>query len=155
MDGCRQIAKNLKKGKPFPIRESIGKIHQIQDQSLFNSHACGCLALSVEIDPVLLVPRVNKVWARLSMGKVFDMVRLKHKAIRKIISAVQDVFPGYYSSFDIDLEVESDPNIMPGSVSSLLSGLTKSAAAEAIELALGKPVEKMPLTADDITEAEE
>jgi len=155
MDGCRLIAKKLKKGEPFPIRESIGKVHKIQDQSLFNSHTCGCLALTVEIDPVLLVPKVNKVWARLSMGKVFDMVRLKHKAIRKIISAVQDVFPGYYSSFDIDLEVESDPSIMPGSVSSLLSGLTKSAATEAIELALGKPVEKMPLTADDITEAEE
>ena len=155
MDGCRRIAKNLKKrNKTFPIREPIGKVSMKKDVSLFNSHACGCLALSVEIDPVLLVPRVNKVWTRLSVGKVFDMVRLKHKAIRKIITAVQEVFPGYDSSFDIDIEIESNPDLMPGSVSSLLSGLTKSAAAEAIELALGKPVEHLPLTADDITEAE-
>ena len=155
MDGCRRLAKDLKKrGKTFPIRESIGKIQPKKDAALFNSHACGSLALSVEIDPVLLVPRVTKVWARLSMGKVFDMVRLKHKAIRKIISAVHEVFPGYDSSFDIDLEVETNPDIMPGSVSSLLSGLTKSAAAEAIGQALGRPVEKLPLTADDITEVE-
>ena len=156
MDGCRRIAKDLKKkDRKFPIREPIGKISAKKNASLFNSHACGCLALSVEIDPVLLVPRVTKVWSRLSVGKVFDMVRLKHKAVRKIISAVQEVFPGYDSSFDIDLEVESNPDLLPGSVSSLLSALTKSAAAEAIELALGKPVEHLPLTADDITEAEE
>lgn len=155
MDGCRRIAKTLKKkDKKFPIREPIGKITVKKNSSLFNSHACGCLALSVEIDPVLLVPRVTKVWSRLSMGKVFDMVRLKHKAMRKIISAVQEVFPGYDSSFDIDIEIESNPDLLPGSVSSLLSALTKSAATEAIELALGKPVEHLPLTADDITEAE-
>ena len=155
LDGCKRIAKELKKKtKSFPISVSIGKVQIKKGEALFNSHACGCLALSVEIDPVLLVPRVTKVWSRLYMGKVFDMVRLKHKAIRKIISAVQDVFPSYDSSFDIDLEVESNPDIMTGSVSSLLSGLTKSAAAEAIEQALGRPVEKLPLTADDITEVE-
>lgn len=149
-EGCRLIAEAEKAGQPYPIRQKIRTYAAESRNTFFDSFTCGCLALSLEIDPVLLIPKVTKVWARLAVGRVYDIVRMKHKARRNIITAVNSLFSGSDNAFEIDIEIEEDPALPPGSVSSLLTGLTKAAAAEAIELALKKKIDRLPLSVADM-----
>jgi len=146
---CKNIVFKKGNGTALPISEKL-TFDDVNKNILFASHSCGAVSLELEVDPLLFEPVIRKACIRLCVGKVYDLARLEYKAKQELTTIVRKFFPCSDKYFDVDIVTVVNPEFRPGSVSSLIRGLTISAACQALGQALGSTVSEIPVTVEDI-----
>lgn len=143
---CKEL-----KGKELPCSASVSFDCSDSDY-LFESDTFGTLVLELHIDPVMLVPVVDHIFARIKFGKIYNKIRIQRMIRQVISSTVKEICPVAENNFDIDLVVESDENFPAGSASSLIRGLTIASFTSAVSQALKHDLKTIPLQDNDILE---
>lgn len=146
---CKNIILKKGNGAALPLSEKLS-FDKTDKNILFASHSCGAVSLELEVDPLLFELVIRKACIRLSVGKVYDLARLEYKAKQELATIVRKFFPCSDKYFDVDIVTVVNPEIRVGSVSSLIRGLTISAACRALGQALGCTVSEIPVTLEDI-----
>lgn len=119
---------------------------------LYSSYCNGTVIVSLHVDYVTLMPVVDNVTARLAFGKVLNLQGLKSHLRQMIISTIAELCPDVNQNFKIDLKLASDQSKPLGGADSLVRGLTASSFLSALCQALGRNIEKMPVTQKDMFE---
>lgn len=125
-------------------------INHSDKKELFCSDAYGTVVLSLHIDPVLLVPVIDKVWAKVQFGKIYDMAKTTNRIRQLISQTIGELCPSAQNTYEVNLEVRENPEKPVASASSLVRGLTSAALISALSQSLGHTVYILPLHEENI-----
>lgn len=146
---CDEINRRLEKGELPPITTTVSNSRH-NGTHLFNSDTCGSIAVSLHIDTQSLCPVIDKIWARINFGKIFDVSKLKSSLKRQITMTILEICPCVKNTFDIDLLIHSDSSKPTGSASSLVRGLIISAFIDALSQATSHRIYRIPVSEHDM-----
>jgi len=142
--------------QPLPICESVLSPKQPAAKgSLFFSNCWVAVTLELEIDSVTLQPLVRSVWAAASLSRIFDEQILKSKIRHTIVTSLREAgaLLSHSDTFNIDITIASTGDQISTSITSALKGVTIAAFITALEQALGRPVDKVPVDGATILKA--
>jgi len=134
--------------QPLPICESVLSPRQGgANTTLFTSNTWVAVVLELEIDAIMLQPVIRSVWTTISMPKAPNEKTVKAKARQLIVRTLKEA-GGVLSndaSFDVDINIISEGDQLPSSISSAVRAAVDSAFISAVEQALGTPVTTFPV----------
>lgn len=105
------------------------------------------VVLELEIDAIMLQPVIRSVWTTISTPKAPNEKTVKAKARQLIVRTLKEA-GGVLSndaSFDVDINIISEGDQVPSSISSAVRAAVDSAFISAVEQALGNPVTTFPV----------
>lgn len=120
------------------------------DGVMFESNTAACLVLELHIDPVLLVPSIDRVYCHVLYGKVYRRDRIDNLLRQTISQTLREVCPCAKNTYNITIEADVDENVGVGSAKSLIRALTASAFASALSQALDEDIHRLPVHEQDI-----
>jgi len=145
---CSEIAKK-KTFARLPITVTAFSEADSADSCYFSS-CFGTVAVELHIDTVSLSPVIDNVWARFHMGHVFNMQQLISKARLSIFSVISEVLPNWSGKCNIDLNITQDGDYSLSSLTAAIRGLTLASLVNALSQAIGRYVNTVPITENDI-----
>lgn len=133
----------------LPITAVAKSDADISDPYYF-SNCFGTIAIELHIDPIMLSPVIDNIWAYFNMGHVFDMRKLEGKARHTITTMISEICPSIMTNCNIKLKFKQDATLTASSATAAIRGLTASALIGALSQALGHSVHTIPVTSEDI-----
>lgn len=146
----KEINTKLKaKSVSYPIMETVC-VNNVEKKELYESGTCGTVIVSLSLDSVMLVPKIDHVWARIRFGKVYNK-ELVINRLRQLISRTIDEFcPCAQNTYSIDINIHENATMDASSASSLVRGLTAASLVSALNQAFGHVVNQLPISENDI-----
>lgn len=145
---CTQLLKRMSLGAKPPLVQQAYYENE-KTIALYDANTFGTIAVDVHIDPIKVIPVIDKVTARLKFGKVYDTAALSRRIRQTISTTISELCPCAENTFDIDLKVRSNPNLPVASCISMVRGLTVSSLVCAVSQALGHDINKLPISDTD------
>ncbi len=148
MKACSELARKLTFSR-LPVTVSTDYEAELTDPFYFSS-STGAVAIDLHIDTVMLLPVIDNIWVNFHLGHVFSMDRLLNKARHTITTVLSDICPRYIGKCNIDIKIDQDGSFIASSLTAGLRGLTTAALVNALSQAMGHPIQRIPVTSDDI-----
>lgn len=152
--GCDMI-KQRRFNDPLPITVDVPlSADSEESNALFNTHSWCMVVAEVELDMVLFRPVVRHIWASSDFGNISDERTLTER-FNHVINGVISSY-GFKCNTDKDGKSRFGINLInrkdgyTSSATPVLRSLTIAAMFAAIEQAMGKDIDNLPVTGEDI-----
>lgn len=136
----------------LPISVTVGGSKKSNKNFLFSSKSWISLIIETSIDPITLDAIVYRVWANCSIGSLVNekayISNLKQVIINCLIELGAKI--AYGDNFIVDIKVEHKYDNISDSITSGLKGVVTAAFNTALEMALNKDNENLPISSESI-----
>ncbi|MCR5760868.1 MAG: molybdopterin-dependent oxidoreductase [Sphaerochaetaceae bacterium] len=160
LDAGEELPVTVQTSAPMPERHINTDPLEVRNGSVFDesewkgavtgTDAAGSAVVALSIDPVLLTPRIDRVWISLAMGRIINRPRFLRNVRQTAANIISEICPSADLSCRIELDLSEKSDGPLGSATSLVRGLVSSALLSALSQALSASVTNIPVTAEYI-----